>query len=205
MQNYSQYNDYELIYMVHEENESAYQVLYQKYQPLLRNLVNRYYHSYRRYGIEYDDLFQEAYLALTKAINSYQESSNTLLYTFICISIRSKLQNYIKVSTSQKCMFQKSMLSLYEVITGKEQDMFLVDTIVDPCAKDPVVELNKKLLVEQLFQFSLSLNDTQAQIFELKIAGFPNIDIATLLELTLKEVSNYVYRIRQKLKRFLEA
>ena len=47
MQNYSQYNDYELVYMVQEENENAYQILYDKYQPLLRQIVSHFYSAYR--------------------------------------------------------------------------------------------------------------------------------------------------------------
>ena len=205
MQNYSQYNDYELIYMVQEENENAYQILYDKYQPLLRQIASRFFSAYRQFGVEYDDLYQEANLALTKAIHAYQASSNTLFYTFACITVQSKLKNFIKVSTSQKCLFHQRMVSLYEVISDKQNDLMLIDTIVDPVAVDPVSELEKKSLVQQLFQFSLSLNIVQSQIFELKTAGFRNIDIASLLGMSLKDVSNYIYRIRRKLKRFLLA
>ncbi len=205
MQNYSQYNDYELVYMVQEENENAYQILYDKYQPLLRQIASRFFSTYRHFGVEYDDLYQEANLALTKAIHAYQVSSNTLFYTFACITVQSKLKNFIKVSTSQKCLFHQRMHSLYEVVNGKQNDLLLIDTIVDPVAVDPALELDKKSLVQQLFQFSLSLNIVQAQIFELKAAGFRNIDIASLLGMSLKDVSNYIYRIRRKLKRFLLA
>ncbi len=205
MQNYSQYNDYELVYMVQEENENAYQILYDKYQPLLRQIASRFFSAYRQFGVEYDDLYQEANLALTKAIHAYQASSNTLFYTFACITVQSKLKNFIKVSTSQKCLFHQRMVSLYEVISDKQNDLMLIDTIVDPVAVDPVSELEKKSLVQQLFQFSLSLNIVQSQIFELKTAGFRNIDIASLLGMSLKDVSNYIYRIRRKLKRFLLA
>ncbi len=58
MQNYSQYNDYELVYMVQEENENAYQILYDKYQPLLRQIASRFFSAYRQFGVEYDDLYQ---------------------------------------------------------------------------------------------------------------------------------------------------
>lgn len=205
MQNYSQYNDYELVYMVQEENENAYQILYDKYQPLLRQIVSRFYSTYRYFGIEYEDLYQEANLALTKAIRAYQVSSNTLFYTFACITIRSKLKNLIKVSTSQKCLFHQNMLSLYDAINGTDKDVLLIDTIIDPDSLDPALELEKKNLAHQLFQFSLSLTVVQGQIFELKTAGFRNIDIAALLGMSLKDVSNYMYRIRRKLKRFLVA
>ena len=153
MQKYSQYNDYELVYMVQEENENAYQILYDKYQPLLRQIASRFFSAYRQFGVEYDDLYQEANLALTKAIHAYQASSNTLFYTFACITVQSKLKNFIKVSTSQKCLFHQRMVSLYEVISDKQNDLMLIDTIVDPVAVDPVSELEKKSLVQQLFQF----------------------------------------------------
>ena len=97
------------------------------------------------------------------------------------------------------------MLSLYDAINGMDKDVLLIDTIIDPDSLDPALELEKKNLAHQLFQFSLSLTVVQGQIFELKTAGFRNIDIATLLGMSLKDVSNYMYRIRRKLKRFLVA
>ena len=95
------------------------------------------------------------------------------------------------------------MLSLYDTIDDMDKEILLIDTIIDPDSLDPVLELEKKNLAHQLFQFSLSLTVVQGQIFELKTAGFRNIDIAILLEMSLKDVSNYLYRIRRKLKRFL--
>ena len=38
MKQYQEYNDYELIYMVNEKNEDAFSILYEKYQPLLKNM-----------------------------------------------------------------------------------------------------------------------------------------------------------------------
>ena len=42
---YKQYNDYELIYMVRENDDSSRDILYQKYIPIIHHLANNFYQT----------------------------------------------------------------------------------------------------------------------------------------------------------------
>ena len=62
--NYKKYNDYELIYMVRENDDISKNVLFDKYLPVIKNMANNYYTKLKGYNCDYDDFFQEAMIAL---------------------------------------------------------------------------------------------------------------------------------------------
>lgn len=41
--NYKKYNDYELIYMIRENDDSSQNILFEKYQPIIRKFANDFY------------------------------------------------------------------------------------------------------------------------------------------------------------------
>ena len=52
---YKNVNDYEVIYMIRENDEDAERLMYEKYRPLLYKYVNKYY-SLVSNRITYEDL-----------------------------------------------------------------------------------------------------------------------------------------------------
>ncbi len=201
MNNYRDINDYELIYLVEEKNDYALEILFDKYQPIIHNMARMYHRSLKKYGVEFDDIYQEACLAFEKAVRYYQADNQTLFYTFVCISIRSKLANYARGMTAQKNLAFSGALSLSTPIN--EEGLFVEDCIENKKSLQPEDESEGAYLRNLLKNFTWELNLIQGQIFELKYHGFDNKEIASLMELTPKDVSNHIYRIRQRLKKFL--
>ena len=80
---YKDYNDYELIYMVRENSTTSKDILYKKYSPIISSIVNEFYSKYNNYGFEYDDFYQEAMYTFEKCIIKYDDSKDTLFYTFL--------------------------------------------------------------------------------------------------------------------------
>ena len=54
---YKKYNDYELIYMVHENDEVSTNLLLKKYYPIIFKLSHEYYNKYYCSGYELDDFY----------------------------------------------------------------------------------------------------------------------------------------------------
>lgn len=202
--NYKDINDYELLYMIEENNEDAYQTLYYKYLPLLRKMTKNFYLSLKKYNVEYDDIFQEAHLAFIKAVRKYQKEESTMFLTFLYISIRSKLLNYMRIVLSKKEQFHRNTVSLSIPVSNSE-DLTLEEVVGDEklVSFDDVVY--RKDLFKKLHLFSLELSPVQSQIFELVCNGFEIKDISTLLEFDSKSIHNNLYRIRGRLKRYLNS
>ena len=202
MKNYQNYNDYELMYMVAEKNEDAFSVLYNKYQPLLKKYAMDYYQYYKGYGIEYDDLCQETYMAFDRAVRYYKESDETLFYTFLCVTVRSKILNYIKSFSSKKNSIYIDALSLDSVYQGSDQP--LVGYLEDNNALDPEKEYYRTQVSLSVHQFCLSLDDVSSQMFELYWNGFSNQEISDLLDIDFTKVMTSLRRIRKLFREFLQ-
>lgn len=201
MKQYQEYNDYELIYMVNEKNEDAYSVLYEKYQPLLKKYARSYYQAYRKYGIEYEDLCQEAYLAFDRAVRYYQEDGETLFYTFLCITVRSKILNYVKGLQTKKRSVYVDSLSL-DLAFG-EKDYSLLDSIENSCALNPERECLREDIYQQIHDFCIDLDNESSQMFELYWNGFTNLEISSLLEIDFSKVILVLRRLRHSLRNYL--
>ena len=70
---YKKYNDYELIYMVHENDEESNSILLRKYSPIIGKICSKYYKRFNQYGYDYEDFYQEGLAAFYRAIKYYDD------------------------------------------------------------------------------------------------------------------------------------
>ena len=77
---YSDYNDYELISLIQENVEEAKEILYEKYLPLIKKIVNKWYIQNENLGIDKNDLIQEGLVGLNKAIDHFKESRDMMKF-----------------------------------------------------------------------------------------------------------------------------
>lgn len=201
MADYKDLNDYEVMYLVEENDENAREVLFDKYKPLILKLAYQYQKQAKLYGLEVDDLVQEAYFGLDMAIKTYDVNNNVLFYTYALVMIRSKILNCIRVSSSKKYFLLNQSISLYQSSTDESS---LIDTVEDKNALLPHLMVEENEMNDILKQFALTLNFPQACVFELKINGFRNQDICELLEFPVTKINNILFRVRSKLKNYLE-
>ena len=55
-------NDYEVLYLISEDMDVSYDILYQKYLPIIKSLAKKYFRFASLHGGEYQDLIQEGYI-----------------------------------------------------------------------------------------------------------------------------------------------
>ena len=63
---YKDYNDNELVYLCHENNEDATNIIINKYKKQILITLKEYRKKYNIVGIETADLYQEALLGLLR-------------------------------------------------------------------------------------------------------------------------------------------
>ena len=184
---YKNYNDYELIYMVRENSSDSKDILYRKYQPVIKSIAREFYKNFKYYGYEYEDFLQEAEFFFEKAIVQYDDNKGMLFYSFVDLCVRRGLINFCRnISNDKKNRPLYCYIDIGECnIPDINND---VNNFINEC------DLHK--LINKL-KFKLSLNDSS--ILELRLNGFSYREIAILLSTT----SSYVeYRIRKIRKEF---
>ena len=186
--NYKNYNDYELISMVRENDEFSYYSLFEKYKPIVKNISKEFYDRYSDYGYDYDDFIQEGYVGFQNALNKYDSSKGALFYTFVELCIRRRLLSFTKNITLPK----RNISNKYFV------------SLEDLDVRDNSVSLNDELDYEDTMNiikdvlYSLDLKYTAP--FELKMNNFSLKEISTLLEVSINSVSYRVNLVRDEIR-----
>ena len=186
--NYKNYNDYELISMVRENDEFSYYSLFVKYKPIVKNISKEFYDRYSDYGYDYDDFIQEGYVGFQNALNKYDSSKGALFYTFVELCIRRRLLSFTKNITLPK----RNISNKYFV------------SLDDLDVRDNSVSLNDELDYEDTMNtikdvlYSLDLKYTAP--FELKMNNFSLKEISILLEVSINSVSYRVNLVRDEIR-----
>lgn len=188
--------------MISESNEEVRNSLYEKYKPMIKFLVNKYYQTASKYGLDYNDLIQEANVGFTDALNSYDETKDASLKTFISLCINRKLINAIRKVQTAKNQMELSNLSLdYDY---NKEGLPLIDVIGDVNA-DPLLKFSEKEEEKVLLsKIKKDLSTSEQEVFNLLLKGLSYKEIAKILDKNEKQIDNTIQRIRNKVKNILK-
>lgn len=195
---YKGVNDYELLYLVGENNEEVYNSIYAKYKPLIHSMAKTLCENYKSALVEYDDLFQEGMYGLNNAIKSFNGKSGSLFYTLAKLCISREMNGYVAKMLRGKNMILSSAVSFDTPIS--KNGFVVEDTLY---SHDDSVELQFESIEMEKYILDLKyeLKDEYMPVYELKLNGFSNAAIANLLDLRYKDVDNYLRSIKKTLRR----
>lgn len=182
---YKKVNDYEVIYMIRENDEDARDLMLQKYLPIIKKLASKFYELYKGNGADYDDFVQEGLISLNRAINSFGEANNTLFYTYAITCINRHLITYCRNITSKKHM----VLNLSE----REEETLFSFKDNNNVERDFLFREVEKEFIE----FKNSFDFLDSNIFELRFNGFGYKEISTLLDIPISMVDSKLMKIRR--------
>lgn len=185
---YKQINDYEVMYMVRENDEEARGILLKKYVPIVSRIASKYLPLVKAFGIDFDDLLQEGMIALNKAINSYDDNSGVLFYTYVLLCVERHIITYCRRSNNKKNYFLN-----YSIISD---DYYLLKD-----DKSSVDEFVNEKLAEEIFTRYKNLFDIRySSVFELRYNGFTYKEISDLLDISIGTVDARLSKIRKLLQ-----
>lgn len=193
---YKDINDYEVLYMIKENDDDAVELLYKKYKPVIDKKIYKWNSVLKKLGISTMDVRQELYLAFTKAVNKYSEENDTLFYTYVNILLDGHIKNIIKSASKKDIQIDCIVYS------DDDEEISLLDMIKDD-TYGPEQNIDVASLMKICRDFSTTLNFEQSIIFEMHIAGFKNTEIAQVVNKSKVNVSVEIGRILKKLKKVL--
>ncbi len=200
---YEECSDEELYSLICESDEDAKDILFMKYKYIIDIVIKRYAFSGMKYGFEYKDLYQEALVGFSDALNSYKEDKNSSMATFITLCVDRKLQNTIRKAGRIKNKFLLESLSLDHIY--EEYDVPLCDIISDNNDNDPLNNITKDEDFDELVLFiEKSLSSSEYEVYKLLISGLNYNEIAGVLKRSPKQIDNAIQRIKNKVKEILK-
>ena len=192
--NYKTVNDYEVLYLISEDMDVSYDILYQKYLPIIKSLAKKYFRFASLHGGEYQDLIQEGYIGLNSAIVNYRDDINTMFYTYASICIERHMRTYCRSLSAQKHQILNSSFLDEEYSSNIIPDSYF-GTFFQSFSKD---------LTYELFLSSYTLDLDTRCVFELRYNGFSYKEIAQLLDLKLSSVESKISKARRFFKKVVE-
>ena len=193
---YRDYNDYELVYEIRENSEDAYNLLIEKYRPLIIKTAKEYRNNFKGLKLEIDDLAQEGFCGLLQALDNYDEKS-CLFYTYAILCIHREMERLIKSISRNKKMALNGAISISSPIMPSSE-LTLEDIIAD---KDTVESLViDKLNCDNLLSLKYDMPFEMSLVFELKSNRFTNREISQLLDIPMKRVQKHLYKIKRIIK-----
>ncbi len=202
MDNYNEYSDSELLNLIKEHSEEAKDILYEKYKYIIGIIIKKYTMSARMLNMEYNDLYQEALLGFSDAINRFDDTSSSLR-TFITICVDRRLQVVLTKASRLKNKLMNESLSLEQVYEEDRQP--LMDILSDENKNNPLNNLEMaedyKILLKDIKE---SLSANEQEVFSLMLENYSYQEIAAILNRSTKQIDNACQRIKLKIKGILE-
>lgn len=130
------------------------------------------------YPTKYDDFLSDGYLAVTKALNTYDDTKNIKFVTYIAKCIQNEILYQLRKEKKHN-----NVVSLFETRTStdKGDDLLYIETIpIDSDVEDEVTNNNLFELI-QINIDNIFHTERQKEMFRLKMSG---------KYLTYKEIAN---------------
>lgn len=187
------YPDNELTYLLADNNEVAQDILYEKYQFIIKSILNKYRRVFLALNIDKEEIKQEANLAFSYALCNYNDTKDTSLNTFITLCVERKIRAVIKSRETMKSKVQNETVSL-------NSDVSLENVI-----RDDTYEPSKKIENIDMLKYidnnvKILLSKKEQEVYNLLVYGLNYQEIASALKMTPKQIDNTIQRIRVKLK-----
>lgn len=112
------------------------------YEPMMKSIIKKYLEYAGKVGLDYDDLFQEASMAVLRAENTYKDNKGMKLETWIYNNIDWRIQRVLEGNKKYENII--SVNSTIESSEGSTID--LIDLIADDL--DLQEEIEDKLMIQ---------------------------------------------------------
>lgn len=170
---YKAYNDYELIYLVQDQQDMmALDLLFEKYNKFIHKKISQFY----IFDSDRDDFHQEGLIMLHKAVLTFKDSFNKTFMRYFETILERKFINLTNKRKRYTCQ---------------------MDLMVEEASRQPLYTEEVEMEPIKPMQFKSALEE------EIYVRYFINqqkiADIASRHSLDPKQVYNAIYRIKKKL------
>ena len=189
----------ELIYLARSNDPIALRSLYAYYDALV-NTVMRKMKYISSMSLEAQDLLQVGMITFDKVFWSYREDLDTTFEVYARSCIIKKMQSLLKKQYTFFTRYEKKAISLDRIVNYDDSRTYgelIADQRVE-YSPQKAQDLEKVWeLVYAIIQNETSERDQK--IFHLVLLGYPEKEVALMLNISIKCVYNSVYRVMSKL------
>lgn len=190
----------ELIYLARSNDPVALRSLYVYYDALVNTVMKKMKYI-SSMSLEAQDLLQVGMITFDKVFWSYREDLDTTFEVYARSCIIKKMQSLLKKQYTFFTRYEKKAISLDRIVNYDDSRTYgelIADQRVE-YSPQKAQDLEKVWeLVYAIIQNETSERDQK--IFHLVLLGYPEKEVALMLNISIKCVYNSVYRVMSKLR-----
>jgi RNA polymerase sporulation-specific sigma factor len=174
----------------------AFESLITRYRGAARAKASNYF----LIGADRDDLLQEAFIGLTKAVRDFDPEHGASFASFADLCITRQILTAIKTATRLKHTPLNSYVS-FDRPHDEDPERCVADAVAVEEAADPLDQLVADDDLRALHQIVRDvLSELEAKVLRLYVEGRSYQEIADLLGRQVKSIDNALQRIKRKLE-----
>lgn len=190
----------ELIYLARFNDPVALRSLYSYYDALVRTVMRKMKYV-SSMSLEAQDLLQVGMITFDKVFWSYREDQDTTFEVYARSCIIKKMQSLLKKQYTFFIRYEKKSISLDKIVNYEDSRTY-GELIADQRVEySPQKAQNLEKIWELIY--AIIQNETSERdqkIFHLVLLGYPEKEVALMLDISIKCVYNSVYRVMSKLR-----
>lgn len=190
----------ELIYLARFNDPVALRSLYSYYDALVKTVMRKMKYV-SSMSLEAQDLSQVGMITFEKVFWSYREDQDTTFEVYARSCIIKKMQSLLKKQYTFFIRYEKKSISLDKIVNYEDSRTY-GELIADQRVEySPQKAQNLEKIWELIY--AIIQNETSERdqkIFHLVLLGYPEKEVALMLDISIKCVYNSVYRVMSKLR-----
>ena len=190
----------ELIYLARFNDPVALRSLYSYYDALVKTVMRKMKYV-SSMSLEAQDLLQVGMITFEKVFWSYREDQDTTFEVYARSCIIKKMQSLLKKQYTFFIRYEKKSISLDKIVNYEDSRTY-GELIADQRVEySPQKAQNLEKIWELIY--AIIQNETSERdqkIFHLVLLGYPEKEVALMLNISIKCVYNSVYRVMTKLR-----
>ena len=182
---------------INNQDNVALNCLIDRYKDIVSMKANKFF----MVGSEKEDILQEGYIGLYKAIKSFDVHKQNSFKTFATICIERQLITAVKNSNRQKHIPLNSSVSLNATVYDNDNGDTTVLEVLDAkkTSEDPLDIITKKEYFDSVEKnIDENLSKFERKVLDLYKKGYSYATIAEKLQTKVKSVDTAIQRIRKK-------
>ena len=197
--NYKELNDYELLYLIYQSDDLAFNELSCKYEAYIIYLVDSIYRT-DPCGVSKEDCIQECKLRFYEAVKSFRDDQGCSFLTYLTVCVKRKMMGFQRYK-HQYVQRAVGMMSL-DMMIGEDEQSYLVDNIR---CKDKMLEPEYRTRyndsVRKVNSFIMDLSEQDQKIWQMMNADLSYQQAADLIGISKKTYDNRCQSIKRRIIR----
>lgn len=192
--------DEEVIQVIRTGKDDAFDYLINKYERLVKVKAQTYF----LIGSDRDDVIQEGFIGLYKAILDYDETKVASFRSFAELCITRQIITSIKTATRMKHLPLNNYISIYKPIREDQSERTLLDVIDNTTSIEPHQSyIKRERAAHILSHIEQSLTRLEYKVFTYYLEGYSYEEIAHIIKRPEKSIDNALQRVKKKINALL--